>query len=71
MSGGWREGRGWQEHVEGGGRRGRREARASHALDEVMRGTGTPSGQAFLHVYDKTTLQPVRKVGVPTGSIVR
>ena len=24
----------------------------------------------MLHIYDKATLQPVRKVGVPTGSIV-
>ena len=31
---------------------------------------GTPSGEALLHIYDKATLQPVRKVGVPTGSIV-
>eukprot|EP00802_Teleaulax_amphioxeia_P011950 Tamp_11988.p1 GENE.Tamp_11988~~Tamp_11988.p1 ORF type:complete len:524 (+),score=119.84 Tamp_11988:179-1750(+) len=31
---------------------------------------GTPAGESLLHVYDKSTLQLVRKVGVPSGSIV-
>ena len=28
---------------------------------------GTPAGQSILHVYDKSTLQLVRKEGVPSG----
>jgi WD40 repeat protein len=31
---------------------------------------GSPAGQSILHVYDKSTLQLVRKEGVPSGSIV-
>lgn len=34
-----------------------------------MRTAGTP-GEAIVHVWDKSTLQCVRKVGMPTGSIV-
>jgi len=31
---------------------------------------GTPSGEAVVHVWDKSTLQCVRKVSMPTSSIV-